>query len=139
MGLICYLGKNPLLQETKVGKLCIFCILQDPIYFVLAAKESVCRQETRVPSLVSKIPEEGMSHHSCILAQGIPMDRGAWRAAIQGVNSPWGCKVLDMTDQLHTANFSRRHIDIQKQFLSLVCLTTTSAFQRKIKDKNNIP
>ena len=30
-------------------------------------------------------PEDGMATHSSILAQRIPKDRGAWRAAIHGV------------------------------------------------------
>ena len=29
--------------------------------------------------------EEGMATHSSILAWGIPMDRGAWRATVHGV------------------------------------------------------
>ena len=31
--------------------------------------------------------EEGMATVSCIVAQRIPMDRGAWRAAVQGWQS----------------------------------------------------
>ena len=50
--------------------------------------------------------EEGMSNHSSTLAWRIPMYRGAWWAAVQGVVSPGGRKVLDMIEQLHTANFS---------------------------------
>ena len=30
-------------------------------------------------------PEEGMATHSSLLAWRIPMDRGAWRAAVHGV------------------------------------------------------
>ena len=36
--------------------------------------------------------EEGMATHSSILAQRIPMDRGAWRATCHGVAD------LDMTE-----------------------------------------
>ena len=43
-------------------------------------------QETWVDPWVGKIPlEEGMATHSSILAWRIPMDRGAWRAAIHRV------------------------------------------------------
>ena len=44
--------------------------------------------------------EEGMATHSCILAWRIPMDRGAWWAAVRAV-----AKSLDMTeatDHAHT-------------------------------------
>ena len=42
--------------------------------------------ETWVQSLSWKDPlEEGMATHSSILAWRIPMDRGAWRAAVHGV------------------------------------------------------
>ena len=41
--------------------------------------------ETWVRSLGWQAPlEEGMETHSCILAWKIPMDRGAWRAIVQG-------------------------------------------------------
>ena len=33
--------------------------------------------------------EEDMASHSSILAWQIPMDRGAWRAAIHGVAKSW--------------------------------------------------
>ena len=42
--------------------------------------------ETWVQSLGWEDPlEEGMATHSSILAWGIPMDRGAWRATAHGV------------------------------------------------------
>ena len=42
--------------------------------------------ETWVPSLGWEDPlEKGMATHSSILAWRIPMDRGAWRAAVNGV------------------------------------------------------
>ena len=42
--------------------------------------------KTWVPSLGWKDPlEAGMAAHSSILAWSIPMDRGAWRAAVRGV------------------------------------------------------
>ena len=43
--------------------------------------------------------EEGMATHSNILAWRILMDRGAW----QNYN-PWGCKGLDTTEPVGTAN-----------------------------------
>ena len=43
-------------------------------------------QETWVRSLGWEDPlEKGMATHSSILAWRIPMDRGAWRATVQGV------------------------------------------------------
>ena len=33
--------------------------------------------------------EGGMATHSSILAWRIPMDRGAWRAAVHGVAKSW--------------------------------------------------
>ena len=42
--------------------------------------------ETWVQSLGCEDPlEEGMTTHLSILAWGIPMDRGAWQAAVYGV------------------------------------------------------
>ena len=47
-------------------------------------------QETWVQSLGQEDPlEEGMATHSRILAWRIPMDRGAWRAAVHGVTKSW--------------------------------------------------
>ena len=43
-------------------------------------------QETWVPSLSWEDPlEEGMTTHASILAWRIPLDRGAWQAAVHGV------------------------------------------------------
>ena len=43
-------------------------------------------QETWVQSLGQEGPlEEGMAIHSNVLAWGIPMDRGAWQAAVMGL------------------------------------------------------
>ena len=47
-------------------------------------------QETRVQSLGGEDPlEEGMATHSSVLAQRIPMNRGAWRATVQRVTKHW--------------------------------------------------
>ena len=43
--------------------------------------------------------EEGMATRCSVLAWRIPMDRGAWRT----LYSPWGCKELDTTERLSTA------------------------------------
>ena len=52
-------------------------------------------QETLVRFLGPEDPlEECMATHSSILAWRIPIDRGAWRAAVHGVAEP------DMTEQL---------------------------------------
>ena len=53
-------------------------------------------QKTQVQSLGWEDPlEKEMTAHSSILAQGNPMDRGAWRATVLG-----GHKESDMTEQL---------------------------------------
>ena len=47
-------------------------------------------QKTQVRSLGQDDPlEKGMVTHSSILAWRIPMDRGAWRAAVHGVIKSW--------------------------------------------------
>ena len=53
---------------------------------VQMVKNLTAIQETWVRSLGWEDPlEEGMATHSSILAWGIPMDRGAWRAIVHGV------------------------------------------------------
>ena len=48
-------------------------------------KNPPAMQETWVLSLGWEDPlEEGTATHSSILAWGLPMDRGAWRAAVTG-------------------------------------------------------
>ena len=51
------------------------------------SKESVCDVGNLALILgLGRYPrEEGMSTHSSILAWRIPMDRGAWQAAVHGV------------------------------------------------------
>ena len=54
-------------------------------------------QESQVQSLGQEDPlEKGMATHSGILARRIP-----WTGEPAGY-SPWGCKELDMTEQLNT-------------------------------------
>ena len=54
--------------------------------------------ETWVQSLGWEVPlKEDRATHSSILAWRIPMDRGAWRATVNGVTKS------DMTEQLSTA------------------------------------
>ena len=49
-------------------------------------KNPPAMQETLVRSLGWEDPlEEGMETHSSVLVWRIPMDRGAWQAAIHGV------------------------------------------------------
>ena len=50
------------------------------------AKNLPAMRETWVPSLGWEDPlEKSMAAHASILAQGIPMDSGAWRATVHGV------------------------------------------------------
>ena len=52
----------------------------------LMIKNPPAMQETWVQCLGREDPlEEGMATHSSMLACRIPMDRGAWRAAVCGV------------------------------------------------------
>ena len=56
-------------------------------------KKSACSagdQETWVQSQGQEDPlEEGMATHFSVLAWRIPMDRGAWKAAVHGVAKSW--------------------------------------------------
>ena len=52
----------------------------------LRFKQSACS----AGDLGSKDPlEKGMATHSSILAWRIPMDKGAWQAAVYGVSKSW--------------------------------------------------
>ena len=58
-------------------------------------------QERQVPSLGHKDPwEEGMATLSSILFWRIPMDRGAWGAAVHGVTQSW-TRLSDFTFTSH--------------------------------------
>ena len=53
-------------------------------------KRLPARRETWVRSLSREDPlEKEMATHSSIVARIIPMDRGAWRAAVCGVKKSW--------------------------------------------------
>ena len=53
-------------------------------------KNPPAMRETWVQSLGWEDPlEEGMATHSSILAWRIPMDKGAWQAAVHGVAKGW--------------------------------------------------
>ena len=68
---------------------CIFVSSHTALWVSLVAqmvKNLPGMRETWVQSLGWEDPlEEGMASHSSILAWRIPMDRGAWRAAVRGV------------------------------------------------------
>ena len=62
---------------------------------VQTVKNLPAMQETWVQSLGREDPlEKGMATHSCILALGNPMDRGACSATVHG------CKESDTTAQV---------------------------------------
>ena len=53
-------------------------------------KKLLAMQETWVGSLDwEDALEKGTATHSSILAWRIPMDRGAWQAAVHGVTKSW--------------------------------------------------
>ena len=55
-----------------------------------SVKNPPAMQETWVLFLDWEDPlEEGMATHYSILAWRIPMDRGAWQAAVCGVSKSW--------------------------------------------------
>ena len=70
--------------------------IADPLQYSWASlvaplvKNPPAMQETWVQSLGWEDPlEEGMATHFSILAWRIPMDRGAWRATVHGVEKSW--------------------------------------------------
>ena len=53
-------------------------------------KESACNVGDQVCTVGWEDPlEVGMATHSSILAWSIPMDRGAWEAAVHGAAKSW--------------------------------------------------
>ena len=73
-------------------------------------------QEAWVQSLGWEDPlEEGMATHSSILAWRIPMDRGAWRAAVYGsqrVGQNWVTKPTQHIHQTEYAVFDLYTVNI---------------------------
>jgi len=52
----------------------------------LSGKTPACNARAAALSLGQEDPlKKGMAAYSCILAWRIPMDKGAWRATVQGV------------------------------------------------------
>ena len=77
---------SPLWQEVFSGKSLLprASLVAQSVKNLPAMRETW--RETWVRSLGQEDPlEEGMETHSSILAQRIPMDRGAWRATVHGV------------------------------------------------------
>ena len=111
---------------------CEFCT--DSLHLglvVQTVKNLPAMWETWVRSLVWEDPlEEGMATHFSILAWKIPMDRGAWRATVQGVAE------LDMTERLSTAHsrpifshfelFKSQCLNIFEHQLQLKCYSRCS-------------
>ena len=70
-------------------KLCHLILIGDSLIAQLV-KNLPAMQETWVRSLGQEDPlEKEMATHSRILASRIPMDRGAWWAAVYGVAQTW--------------------------------------------------
>ena len=80
-------------------------------------KNPPAMQETWVRSLSWKDPlEEGMVTHFCILAWGVPMDRGAWWATVHGVpRSRTG-----LSDYAQPQSFSLLCLENERSWASLV-------------------
>ena len=66
-----------------------------------------------IPGLEDPL-EEGMATHTSILAWRVPLDRGAWRAAVHGVAKRWtqlsDWTELNWTDTGSSLPFSKFHI-----------------------------
>ena len=100
------------LKQMKIHRLlvhthvCVCVCVYTHIYGASLVAQSVknlpAMRETWVWSLGWKNPlEEDMATHSNILAWRIPMDRGAWQAAVHGVARSWTW----LTEQLSTAPY----------------------------------
>ena len=74
-------------------------------------KKSSAMEEMWVQSLGWKDPlEKGMATRSSTLAWRIPMDKGAWWAAVHGVSEK------DTTEWLHTHTNTHTHTQAYQQF-----------------------
>jgi len=89
-GIFLIQGLNPCLQSLLV---CLKQITLETIYGT-GGKEPTCQcrrhKKHRFDPWVRKIPwSEGMATHSSTLAWRIPMDTGAWQAAVHRVAKSW--------------------------------------------------
>ena len=83
--LIRFLGRKDLLEKGHSLTTSVFLGFPGG-----SLKNLSLMQETWVRSLVWEDPlEGGMATHSSILAWEIPMDSGAWRAKVHGVEKSW--------------------------------------------------
>ena len=79
--------------------------------------------------------EEGMAAHSSILAWRIPMDRGAWPAAVHGVTKsrrplkPQNTRT-DVVSHLHDVHYSRRRFQAVIVFSCHVSSASTRTVSR---------
>ena len=70
--------------------------------------------ETWVRSLGWEDPlEEGMAIHSSILAGRLPMDRGAWWAAVHGVAKSWTRLSTQKNKQKYIQSLTIHHLSIR--------------------------
>ena len=76
-------------QLPRIGLLsCMLCVWASLVPQII--KNTPTMRENWVQFLGWEDPlEEGMATHSSILAWRIPMDSGAWQAAVHGVSKSW--------------------------------------------------
>ena len=106
-----------LTATTSLLGLCLYDLL--PFLATQQVKNPPAMQDTWVPSLGWEDLEEWMATHSSTLAWRIPMDRGAWRAIVRGVQGS------NMTKQLCTAQHLLRQTSVVVQLLSLIRVFAT--------------
>ena len=116
--------------------------LVKPMGFPLAQmiKNPPAMQETwvRCPGLEEPL-EEGMATHSSVVALRIPVDRGAWRAAVHGVAKCWtrlstGQHRLKPTEtQNNWADLKAEYFPFLKLMQTLVCWLISTNSVRSTK------